>query len=152
MSVAGFRPGLGRGGITHSFEVSDPGVPGPDEGYADGRAAREGTGAIANDGGETTVVEGVVELDVAMVMISYMGCVETKMHIPNSSVDTAGSESQARAVSKSKERQCAPPNQQARMAAPKYMQNRGLDENLLVTGWKGEPPVLFGGGRNGERE
>jgi hypothetical protein len=28
VSVAGFLPGFGRGGITHSFVVTEPGVPG----------------------------------------------------------------------------------------------------------------------------
>jgi hypothetical protein len=43
VSVAGFLPGFGRGGITHSLEVIDPGVPGPGEGEMAGLAANAGT-------------------------------------------------------------------------------------------------------------
>lgn len=51
--MAGFRPGFGRGGITHSFVVTEPGVPGP--GDAAGGAGADGlmhrTGRAASGGG-----------------------------------------------------------------------------------------------------
>lgn len=50
--MAGLRPGFGRGGIIHSFEVTEPGVPGPGE-EADADARMEGLHARG-------VTEGVV--------------------------------------------------------------------------------------------
>jgi hypothetical protein len=52
--VAGFLPGFGRGGITHSLEVIDPGVPGPGEGEIVGLAANAGT-----SGAGVGAIEGV---------------------------------------------------------------------------------------------
>jgi hypothetical protein len=50
VSVAGFRPGLGRGGMIHSFLVTDVRV------SAGGDADAEGDGAGASDGGEAAEV------------------------------------------------------------------------------------------------
>lgn len=62
MSVAGFRPGLGRGGITHSLEVTEPGVAGPGEGAADGvLEAKEGAGARANAVGAAATGASVMD-------------------------------------------------------------------------------------------
>lgn len=52
--MAGFLPGFGRGGITHSLEVIDPGVPGPGEGEMAGLAANAGT-----SGAGAGAIEGV---------------------------------------------------------------------------------------------
>lgn len=49
MSVAGLRPGLGRGGITHSFDVIDPGVAGTGE-SGEIEAETEPEGLAANAG------------------------------------------------------------------------------------------------------
>lgn len=48
--MAGLRPGLGRGGITHSLEVTDPGVPGPGDGETVGLATNAGAKGAAEAG------------------------------------------------------------------------------------------------------
>lgn len=75
MSVAGFRPGLGRGGITHSLDVTEPGVVTPGEGAADGALeAKEGAGARANGGGAPATGAGVMDTPVvAMTVIMSYG-------------------------------------------------------------------------------
>lgn len=65
MSVAGLRPGLGRGGITHSFEVIEPGVPGPGEGATEGLAASVGAGASASVG--TPAGAGAIDTPLAIL-------------------------------------------------------------------------------------
>lgn len=44
--MAGFRPGFGRGGTTHSLEVTEPGVPGPGD-----AAGGAGAGGFMASGG-----------------------------------------------------------------------------------------------------
>jgi hypothetical protein len=64
--VAGLRPGLGRGGITHSLEVTLPGVPGPGDGETVGLAASAGAkgaaafGTIVSAGGAAITSNGSV--------------------------------------------------------------------------------------------
>lgn len=65
MSVAGLRPGLGRGGMTHSFEVMEPGVPGPGEGATEGLAASVGAGA--RDSAGTPAGAGVIDTPLAIL-------------------------------------------------------------------------------------
>lgn len=67
VSVAGLRPGLGRGGITHSLEVMEPGVPGPGEGATDGRATN--AGPMASGGGAAMAVAGVMDTPVVAIMM-----------------------------------------------------------------------------------
>ena len=55
--VAGLRPGLGRGGMTHSFVVMMPGVPGPEE-AATADIPDAFAVLIANAGGPGASVEG----------------------------------------------------------------------------------------------
>lgn len=66
------RPGLGRGGITHSFDVIEPGVPGPGEGATEGLAANAGAiangVAVAEAGVIDTPVEAMVELESVQVL------------------------------------------------------------------------------------
>lgn len=69
--MAGFRPGLGRGGITHSFVVTEPGVIGPGEaavgdGWMDTEGCREAI-AGASVGGVAVAVAAVVLAAAAMV-------------------------------------------------------------------------------------
>lgn len=64
MSVAGFRPGLGRGGITHSLLVTEPVTPGLGDavdtaGLTWGAGASAGAragGEPADDGVDTDVM------------------------------------------------------------------------------------------------
>lgn len=65
--MAGFRPGLGRGGITHSLEVTDPGVPGPGDGEMVGLAAiaganGAGVGAGAIEGAGVAILFRIASL------------------------------------------------------------------------------------------
>lgn len=64
MSIAGFRPGLGRGGITHSLEViepeTDPGVAGTGEaGETAGLAANAGARGVMAGAGVPAGAKGV---------------------------------------------------------------------------------------------
>lgn len=61
--MAGLRPGFGRGGITHSFEVTEPGVPGPGDGATDGRAAKGAIGAMAG--------AGVIDTPVVAILVMW---------------------------------------------------------------------------------
>lgn len=83
VSVAGLRPGLGRGGITHSFEVTEVCVWGAGEpaggiGFIDkvgcrGRAGANGGGEAADEGVEVfDVVAIMFRVSVARVGIRYL--------------------------------------------------------------------------------
>ena len=74
MSVAGFRPGFGRGGITHSLLVSDGGLDeasaagevvevGVDEGWSDPDGKGDGIGAAgARKGVDIAAIKDVTRL------------------------------------------------------------------------------------------
>lgn len=58
--MAGFRPGLGRGGMTHSFDVIEPGVAGAGEaGAIEGLAARAGARGAMEGAGVPAGASGV---------------------------------------------------------------------------------------------
>lgn len=66
--MAGLRPGFGRGGITHSFDVMEPGVPGPGDGATEGLAAN--AGAMASEG--TVAGAGVRDTPVVAIMVAVI--------------------------------------------------------------------------------
>ena len=68
MSVAGLRPGLGRGGITHSLEVTEPGVAGA------GEEGEKAAGLAANAGarGGAGVPAGASGVVMAVVCLGYV--------------------------------------------------------------------------------
>ena len=71
--MAGLRPGLGRGGITHSLEVTEPGVAGAgDEGEnAAGLAANAGArGGAGVPAGASGVVMTVVCFGYVLLLLS----------------------------------------------------------------------------------
>lgn len=56
--MAGLRPGFGRGGITHSFEVIEPGVPGPGEETGTTAGGLQAKAGARGGGGATAEVAG----------------------------------------------------------------------------------------------
>ena len=68
VSVAGLRPGLGRGGITHSLEVTEPGVAGV------GEEGEEAAGLAANAGarGGAGVTAGASGVAMTVVCLGYV--------------------------------------------------------------------------------
>ena len=125
VSVAGLRPGLGRGGITHSFEVMEPGVPGPGDGATDGRAASAGAidmaGAIAGAGVSDTPVE-------AMVMAKIKSGAGVRLAgTVRGGHKSGGLGGNARAGSRSEERKCAHASRRARKATQKGCHRQGIE-------------------------
>jgi hypothetical protein len=71
VSVAGFRPGLGRGGITHSLVVTEPGSPGLGDAVdTAGFICSAGANAGVREAGEPAD-DGVETADIMAVLPSF---------------------------------------------------------------------------------